>query len=132
AWCHMRNGLRAFSVDSILSAELLDKKARNVAAKHLDEELGSGYGIFSGKKLKWATLLFSPERSRWVATEHWHPKQEGRWTAKEQWQLKLPYADDRELMMDILKHGHHCEVVSPAGLRKKVKQAHIEAANVNL
>ena len=31
AWCHLRDGLRAFSVDAIRHAEILEKRARDVA-----------------------------------------------------------------------------------------------------
>lgn len=34
--------------------------------------------------------------------------------------LEIPYADHRELLMDILKHGRHCEVPAPATLREVV------------
>jgi hypothetical protein len=74
AWCHMRNGLRSFAVDGVRHAEILDLAAREVAEKSLDAMLGAGYGIFSGRKLSWVRLRFSPERARWVALEMWHPK----------------------------------------------------------
>ena len=32
--------------------------------------------------------------------------------------LEVPYADHRELLMDILKHGAHCEVLAPGSLRR--------------
>ena len=99
---------------------MLDTPAKNVRESELNEVLGSGYGIFSGKKVAWATLRFSPERSRWVATERWHPKQEGRALVDGRYELRVPYADHRELIMDILKHGRHCEVVGPKALREKV------------
>ena len=35
--------------------------------------------------------------------------------------LELPYADDRELIMDILKFGAKVEVLGPAVLKKRVK-----------
>lgn len=34
--------------------------------------------------------------------------------------LRIPYADHRELIMDILKQGMHCEVLGPPGLRHAV------------
>ena len=34
--------------------------------------------------------------------------------------LEVPYADDRELMHDILRQGHEVEVLSPMSLRDKV------------
>jgi predicted DNA-binding transcriptional regulator YafY len=34
--------------------------------------------------------------------------------------LEVPYADSRELVMDILKHGPEVEVIAPASLRAEV------------
>jgi predicted DNA-binding transcriptional regulator YafY len=36
--------------------------------------------------------------------------------------LELPYADDRELIGDILRHGSEVEVLSPKGLVKNIKE----------
>ncbi len=120
AWCHLRNDLRAFAVDAIERAEILETAAKNVAEKRLDEVLGSGYGIFSGDRVTWATLRFTAERSRWVASERWHPTQEGRRLPDGSFELKVPYADDPELVMDILKYGGDCQVVSPKALKDRV------------
>ena len=120
AWCHVRNDLRAFAVDSIQRAEILEKPAKNVSEKMLKEILGAGYGIFSGKDVKWATLLFSPDRSRWVASERWHPDQKGRLLEDGCYELTVPYSSDPELIMDILKYGADCTVVSPAELKERV------------
>ena len=123
AWCHVRRELRNFSVDSIRRCEVLEKSAREVANRTMQEVLGPGYGIFGGRELQWASLRFSPERARWVATEAWHPQQRGRFEADGSWVLQLPYGDDRELIMDILKHGAHVEVLESAQLRDRVKEA---------
>ena len=120
AWCHVRDGLRAFAVDSIRRAEILEKRARDVSEKMLTEELGAGYGIFSGKAVRWATLQFTAERSRWVASEKWHPEQKGRSLADGRYELKVPYSNDPELLMDILKYGADCTVISPAELKTRV------------
>lgn len=82
--------------------------------------LGSGYGIFAGKTVKWATLKFSPLRARWVAAEQWHPKQIGGMLEDGSYELKVPYSNDPELLMDILKYGADCEVMGPAALRESV------------
>jgi predicted DNA-binding transcriptional regulator YafY len=34
--------------------------------------------------------------------------------------LEVPYSDTRELVMDILKHGPHVEVLAPEKLRQEV------------
>jgi len=123
AWCHVRRELRNFSVDSIRRCEVLEKPARDIASRTMLEVLGPGYGIFSGRDLQWARLRFSPERARWVSSEQWHPQQRSRIEEDGSYVLEIPYADDRELIMDILKHGSHVEVVEPAQLRDRVKEA---------
>jgi len=80
----------------------------------------SGYGIFSGKEVKWATLRFSPLRARWVASEKWHSKQKARFLEDSTYELKVPYSNDPELLMDILKFGADCEVVGPEELKQRV------------
>lgn len=49
------------------------------------------------------SLRFTPERARWVAAEQWHPDQKGHWDAHGHWVLQIPFSDDRELVMDILR-----------------------------
>jgi predicted DNA-binding transcriptional regulator YafY len=120
AWCHLRNELRSFSVDSIRSLVTLEKKAKDVADKTLDEVLGAGYGIFAGKKVQWATLLFSPETARWVSTEKWHPNQKSQMMEDGSYELKVPYSNHTELTKDILRHGSGVKVISPVDLVKKI------------
>ena len=130
-WCHLRNGLRSFAVDSIEAAALLDKPARDVAEKTLDAWVDAGYGIFSGERVAWARLRFSPARARWVATEAWHPQQRSSVDGEGRYLLELPYADDRELIMDILRHGAEVEVLAPPELRHKLRLLHQRAARLN-
>ncbi|MDP2784595.1 MAG: YafY family protein [Sulfurimicrobium sp.] len=122
AWCHLRNDLRSFSADTIRQAVILNKAAKTVADKRLNETLGSGYGIFSGKATHTAVLKFTPERARWVAHEEWHPRQKSRFDQGGFFILEIPYSDDRELVMDILKYGPDIEVIEPQTLRAKVSE----------
>ena len=122
AWCHLRKGVRSFSVETLRKAVPLDRKARKVADKTLNGILASGYGIFGGRDTQTARLRFTPERARWVATETWHPQQKGWFDEGGSYVLEFPYSDDRELIMDILKHGPAVEVISPAALRKRIKE----------
>jgi len=116
AWCHFKEALRSFSVDKIYACELEEREANEIDDKILDIELGSGYGIFAGSDVKWATIRFSPERARWVVSEKWHPNQNGCILEDGTYELKVPYSDERELIMDIMKHGSHAKVVSPPKL----------------
>lgn len=81
--------------------------------------------------MRWATLLFSAERARWVANEKWHPDQQGRFLDDGRYWLSLPYSREPELIMDILRHGRHVTVLAPDSLRDAVQQEHL-AAGKNL
>lgn len=120
-WCHMRNGLRSFSIDRIERVERLKKKARNVKEKELDEYYAASYGIFGGKPGKTAVLRFSEPASPWIAAEKWHPQQVEK-KVDGRLELAIPYSDPRELLMDILRHGEDVEIIAPEELRDQVKE----------
>ena len=131
AWCHLRQALRSFSVDALGAAQMLDRTAVDVPDGELDAELGAGYGIFSGRTVHWAKLRFSPERARWVAAESWHPHQRSAWDRDGHLVLELPFADSRELEMDVLRHMPYVEVLEPPSLRAAVAEK-LKAALRNL
>ena len=122
AWCHLRDGLRCFSIDVIQEASLLDADAETISNDELDAQLGAGYGIFSGKEVQQVELRFSPLRSRWVSNEQWHPEQEGWFDDDGYYHMTFPCSDDRELIMDVLRHGSDVEVIKPTVLRERVVQ----------
>ena len=128
AWCHLRNDLRSFAVDAIRAAELREARAKEIPKAELDEHLGSGYGIFAGRKVAWAKLRFTPEAARWVSAQDWHPKQRAKQEADGSYTLEIPYAEDRELLMEILKYGPDVQVLEPADLRARVKDSLRKAA----
>ena len=101
AWCHLRKALRSFALERIAQAE-------RVAAR---------------------AVRFSPERARWVSEEVWHPRQQGRFLPDGTYEMRLPYGDPRELLMDILRHGAEVEVVAPDALRAAVAGELGKAAN---
>jgi predicted DNA-binding transcriptional regulator YafY len=127
AWCHLRDELRSFSVDAMSSCKMLEKTAQSMSKEEIEATLGVSYGIFGGKPKAWATLKFSPERSRWVSREVWHPLQKGHTEADGSFVLQVPYADDRELMGDILRFGADVEVISPKELRSGVQRSLLQA-----
>ena len=67
---------------------------------------------------------FTPERARWVANETWHAQQKGTFENDGSYVLEVPYHDDRELVMDVLRHGAEVEVLAPVDLRKAVSSHH--------
>ena len=130
AYCHLREGLRSFALDGILTAVLTNTKAQEVSEKECQEHFAQSYGIFSGKATQRAKLRFTPEHARWVSGEHWHGQQVGSFDKEGYFNLEFDFNQDPELVMDILKHGSGVEVVSPSALKNKVK-AELEKALKN-
>lgn len=116
-------------MDAIEAARVLDRPAIDVPDDELDAVLGAGYGIFAGREVQWATLRFEATRARWVAAEMWHPAQRGHFEDDGRYVLELPYADPRELLMDVLRHVPEVEVLGPDELRLAVKERLLEALN---
>ena len=99
-------------------------------ARTVDDE----FTLFVKKLLKrrieidaWNRRRDSPERARWVRAERWHRAQQGELLPDGGYRLTVPYADERELLMDILRHGAQVVVEAPSSLKKRVAE---EAAKV--
>ena len=120
AYCHLREALRSFALDSITKAELLQQKTVEISEKELHENFAESYGIFSGKASQRAKLRFTPERARWVAGETWHGQQTSGFDKQGNYILEFDYNQDPELVMEILKHGSGVEVLAPSSLKKRV------------
>jgi predicted DNA-binding transcriptional regulator YafY len=129
AWCHATDALRRFALDAIREVDLLaSPRAKDVALKTIEAELDAGYGAFSGAKVQWATLEFTPEAAQWVRHEQWHPQQEAKLHSDGSLTLRVPYADATELAMDILRHGEQVRVAAPAALVAAVRKSLERAA----
>jgi predicted DNA-binding transcriptional regulator YafY len=122
AWCHRVDALRRFALDAIEEAELLDRKARDLAMKRVEAEMDAGYGIYAGGRRQWAVLVFNPQAAQWASREEWHPQQVGRWLDGGAYEMRLPYVDATELVMDVLRQGPEVCVTAPPALVVAVQQ----------
>lgn len=120
AWCHASRGPRRFALDRINRPRVLDQPARELDQEAMERHFGAGYGIFGGPVRQLAVLRFSSDAARWVADESWHPDQQGRLLADGRYELRIPYGEPTELVMDVLRYGAAVEVLAPATLRRAV------------
>lgn len=126
AWCHRASALRRFALDAVQDASVLETPAIEWPAEELSAIMDGGYGIFAGQggaRRQWARLRFDPQAAAWASREEWHPQQRGRFLEDGGWLLELPYEDDTELVMDILRQGPQLQVLAPPALREKVRAA---------
>lgn len=130
SWCHLRNELRSFALDMIREAEIRPGSADEIPDQELDAHLGSGYGIFAGAARETAVLRFEPHIAQWVSREIWHARQSQRFEESGHFILSVPYAQEYELAMDILRYGANVEVLAPAKLRRNVQAQLRDAAGL--
>jgi predicted DNA-binding transcriptional regulator YafY len=128
AWCHKAQALRRFALDAIEEATALDRPTQDVPMLEVQAAMDSGYGIYAGATPQWAVLHFNPQAAQWASREEWHPAQEGRWLDDGAYEMRLPYVDDNELLMDVLRQGGEVRVVAPPALVQAVKARLLAAA----
>ena len=113
AWCHKAEGLRMFALDAIEEASSLKEGTQAVAKKQVEELIGRDFGIYSGNNRQLAKLLFTPRQAPWVRSETWHADQVGQTTDDGSYLLTIPYSDQRELILEIMRHGPEVRVLAP-------------------
>lgn len=129
AWCHLRGELRSFALEAIAAVDIVDEAAIVVSQEELRSHFQSGYGIFAGKAIHRATLKFTPQRAQWVSLETWHPDQNEYWLEDGSYVVEVPYSNDQELVMDLMRYGADVEVLQPTELRNRVYDTLCAAAN---
>lgn len=122
AWCHRARALRRFALDAMEAATVLADAADEVPLAEVRAKMDAGYGIYAGGRRRWAVLAFDARAALWASREEWHPQQKGRWLADGRYELRLPYVDDTELVMDVLRQAEQVRVLAPAALVDAVRE----------
>ncbi len=128
AWCHRATRCGVLRWTPCETATLLDTARSEVPLAEVQAEMDAGYGIYAGGRRRWAVLHFDAlggpvGQPRGVAS-----RPEGRWLADGRYELRLPYVDDTELVMDVLRQGEQVRVVSPPALVAAVRSRLLAAA----
>lgn len=128
AWCHQRNALRTFALSRMESVSSSETQSDTIPKDQLDAHFCGAYGIFAGRPDKEALLRFRGATAERVAEERWHPDQRASWLEDGRYELRVPYRDPRELVLDIMRHGPEVEVAAPLDLREEIQRRHQAAA----
>lgn len=80
------------------------------------------FGIYSGEPTDTAVLHFSQKAALWVEDEEWFPNTRGAYLESGKYELRIPYSNPTELIMEICRYGADVEVIEPIELRDAVKE----------
>ncbi|MDD2463567.1 MAG: WYL domain-containing protein [Desulfobulbus sp.] len=122
AYCHTRRALRILALERMSEIVPQEGECLEIDEEQLRDFCTGSFGIFAGSPKQEAVLVFTKESARWVAEERWHPNQQNRWLADGTFELRLPYADQRELVMEILRYGPDVRVIAPPELQQAVRE----------
>jgi len=120
AFCHLRNEWRDFVLGRMTICKVEVEEFTIRPKEEWQPYLQDSFGIFQTRKSFDVQLKFSPERSRWIKGEIWHEGQTEELLEDGSLLLTIPASHETEILMEILKHGSHVEILEPTWLREKV------------
>jgi len=124
--CRLRKACRLFHLARIRKAEVTERIMPSESCPE-PELLQLSFGIFGGKPLCRAQILFTSTAAELVRHQHWHRDQ----TVEEVdggLRFSLPVSDYREITMKILQYGAMAQVISPPELKQRVEKEIISMA----
>lgn len=122
AYCRLRQDWRDFVLPRM--AEVIVNNDSFTYRPRVDWEplLTGTFGIFQNRENFTVTLRFTPQRSRLVNGQIWHPAQVITHAEDGSLLLTLPASHPAEILMNILGHGAEVEVLAPSWLRTQVDE----------
>jgi predicted DNA-binding transcriptional regulator YafY len=128
AFCHLRNDWRDFVLGRMTLCSVEGTPFHIRGKAEWQPFLQNTFGIFQNRQSFNVVLRFTPERSRWIKGEIWHEEQTEEMQEDGSLVRTIPVSHEGEIMMEILKHGAHVEVLEPDWLRVKVIKEIMDAA----
>lgn len=122
AFCRKRQDWRDFLLSRLSDCNVSEESFTPRPESEWKPFLIDTFGIFQSRENFPVVLRFSPVRSRWIRGQIWHPDQTTEELPGGALNLTIPVSHEAEIMMEILKHGAHVEVLEPKWLRHRVKK----------
>ena len=125
AWCHTRQALRTFGVDAIESGERGRRSGEGRSTTRRSTAISRAATASSpDADTQEAVLQFGASNARAGSRARpGIPKQDGRLQPTARYLLQLPYSQEPELVMDVLKYGADVEVLAPARCARRSRRS---------
>jgi predicted DNA-binding transcriptional regulator YafY len=120
AFCRLRNDWRDFVLGRMTLCSVDGAAFEFRPREEWLPCLRDTFGIFQNRECFNVVLRFTPERSRWVRGELWQEGESEEVLENGSLVKTIPASHGAEILMEILRHGSHVEVLEPNWLREKV------------
>ena len=123
AYCHERDGLRVYGLDRVKDMTISDKGFAMPSGFDVEDLFATSFGIYlpSGKG-QTITFRCSENEAKFLRDLPIHRSQEEVGRDGENVTFSIFACPDKNLIMEICKHGSRIEVLSPAEVRDAVKE----------
>jgi hypothetical protein len=123
AYCKERDGLRVYGLDRVRNMEVTGKKFRMTAGFDVDELFATSFGIYlPGGKGQTITFRCSESEAKFLRDLPIHRSQEEIRKEGDSVIFSIFVCPDKNLIMEICKHGNRIEIISPIEVREAVKE----------
>jgi len=120
AWCHKREDVLIFRMDRIRAVEPTHAFFDIADGFHLEQFLGSMFGMFRDREPFTVKVRFSPWVARWIKEDRWHASQVMTDLPDGSLQVDLEVMGEVDVRRWILSFGGDAEVLEPEFLRRAV------------
>ena len=123
AYCKEREGLRVYGLDRVKSMEVTGKKFKMKSGFDVDELFATSFGIYlPGGKGQIITFRCSEREAKFLRDLPLHSSQEEVRKDGDSVIFSIFVCPDKNLIMEICKHGSRIEILSPAEVRDAVRE----------
>ena len=123
AYCKEREGLRVYGLDRVKSMEVTGKKFKMKSGFDVDELFATSFGInLPGGTGQTITFRCSEREAKFLRDLPLHSSQEEVRKEGDSVIFSIFVCPDKNLIMEICKHGSRIEILSPAEVRDAVRE----------
>lgn len=123
AYCKEREGLRVYGLDRVKSMKVTGKKFKMKSGFDVDELFATSFGIYlPGGKGQIITFRCSEREAKFLRDLPLHSSQEEVRKDGDSVIFSIFVCPDKNLIMEVCKHGSRIEILSPAEVRNAVKE----------
>jgi predicted DNA-binding transcriptional regulator YafY len=123
AYDHMRKAIRTFVPARVASIQKTGNTFEKDPNFSIREELGSSFGIYSGKGKHKVLIRFSARVADYIREKKWHPSQRVRLLKNGDLELQMTLSSLVEVGRWILQWGGAARVLGPKELKESIRAA---------